>query len=541
MSNDYYTKGSVTAHTLARASQINTQLTAIETGFDRLPARDKLAQDRVTYVTDTGAANAYVVALTPTLTSYVAGLKIRFTASATNTGASTINVDGLGTKNLKLGDGTAAGAGAILAGGITEIVYDGTDFIITSALPGGNAANYNSAAVNITGGTISGVTITGVTFDFSGSTISGLATPIAVADGGTGASTEAGARTNLGLVIGTDVQAYDAELAALAGLTSAADKLPYFTGSGSASLADFTTFGRSLVDDASAAAARTTLGVVIGTDVQAQDAELAAIAGLTSAADTLPYFTGSGSAALVTFTAFGRSLVDDASASAARTTLGLVIGTDVQAYDAELAALAGLTSAANKVPMFTGSGSATLLDFQDDDTFASPSATAVPSSESVKAYVDNNADSFATKRVYMRDQKTAGTGGGNSAVGAQVRTLNTKPIDDLTITLSSNRFTLAAGTYVIKARVPCYTVTSDTTHKAYLYNFSDSADEIVGSSSVIGDGQTDSWIQGEFTIASSKSFEIRHNISVVTTNGLGYPTNIGKVEVYTEVWLWKVA
>ena len=82
-------------------------------------------------------------------------------------------------------------------------------------------------------------------------------------------------------------------------------------------------FGATLVDDASASAARTTLGVVIGTDVQAQDAELAAIAGLTSAADRLPYFTGSGTASLATFTAAGRALVDDADNTAQRTTLGL--------------------------------------------------------------------------------------------------------------------------------------------------------------------------------------------------------------------------
>jgi hypothetical protein len=81
------------------------------------------------------------------------------------------------------------------------------------------------------------------------------------------------------------------------------------------------------------------------------DPDLAAIAALTSAADKLPYFTGASAAALATFTAFARSLLDDADAATARATLALgTIATEDEATAAQIrAATAGKAVAADKL------------------------------------------------------------------------------------------------------------------------------------------------------------------------------------------------
>lgn len=150
-----------------------------------------------------------------------------------------------------------------------------------------------------------------------------------VANGGTGATDAATARQNLDLEIGVDVQAYDAELAALAGLTSAANKLPYFTGSGTAALTDITSDARGLLDDASYADMRTTLGLAIGTNVQAYSAVLAAVSASTYLGDdsittlgTITTGTWNGSTIAVANGGTGATTASDARTNLASTTSG---------------------------------------------------------------------------------------------------------------------------------------------------------------------------------------------------------------------------
>lgn len=87
------------------------------------------------YAADSGAADAYVVTLNPIATAYAAGMGVRFKAANANTGACTINVNGLGAKPIKMDNGTDPPAGMIAAGAVVTVVYDGTNFqVVTTGL-----------------------------------------------------------------------------------------------------------------------------------------------------------------------------------------------------------------------------------------------------------------------------------------------------------------------------------------------------------------------------------------------------------------------
>lgn len=184
----------------------------------------------------------------------------------------------------------------------------------------------------------------------------------------------------------------------------------------------------------------------------------------------------------------------------------------------------------------------------DEDSMATNSATRLPSQQSVKAYVDAQvatvSDTFGTQLLHMQDQQTAGTNGGTFTSGAwRTRTLNTEVTDELTVTLTSNQFALADGTYWIEAEVPASDVAN---HRARLYNATDAATAVLGSSAR-ANTQADnapSFIRGRFTVSGGpKTFEIQDICGTTkATTGFGVASNLdSQTEIYTDVRIWKIA
>jgi hypothetical protein len=161
-----------------------------------------------------GTADALTLTTNSGIASYADGVRLSFVAASSNTGAATLNVDGIGAKairkvTLSSTNDAALAANDMRANGHYAVEYD---------------ASANSAA---------------------GAWI--LLNPAPA-------------------VVGTDVQAHDAELAAWAGLTSAADTLGYFSGSGTATTTTLSAFARSFIDDVDEAAFKATVNLEANAD-----------------------------------------------------------------------------------------------------------------------------------------------------------------------------------------------------------------------------------------------------------------------------------
>ena len=110
----------------ARANDVNILRDETGAGFDLLPDPSVIKQGLVSYGSTGGTANAITVTMPFTQAVYTDGLVVVFKSLATNTGAVTVQVDGLGIKSLVAQNGDALVAGDIIASHIIQIRYNST-------------------------------------------------------------------------------------------------------------------------------------------------------------------------------------------------------------------------------------------------------------------------------------------------------------------------------------------------------------------------------------------------------------------------------
>ena len=141
------------------------------------------------------------------------------------------------------------------------------------------------------------------------------------------------------------------------------------------------------------------------------------------------------------------------------------------------------------------------------------------------------------------DQKATATAGGSSSTGTfNVRDLNTEVADpDGIVSISSNQFTLQAGSYLIKASAPAH---GAARHQIIVNNATDSAVAVLGVSAYSNQSSATTsraFATGRVTIGSAKVFEIRHRVGTAKSgDGLGVESNFDTLaSIYTVVEIYK--
>lgn len=145
--------------------------------------------------------------------------------------------------------------------------------------------------------------------------------------------------------------------------------------------------------------------------------------------------------------------------------------------------------------------------------------------------------------IHVRDEKASGLNAGTSTTSYTTRTLNTVKTNTISgAALASNQITLPAGTYLFEVTAPATRVGR---HKAKVYNVTDGADALIGTSANAnssGDYSEASRVCGVVTIAGAKAFDVRHRAAGAVANyGWGLASSFGDVEVYAEALIRKIS
>lgn len=115
---------------------------------------------------DTGSANAYILNFSATFTTYVNGTVIYWIPTNNNTGASTLNVNGLGAINITYASGNALQSGQLIANQIAIVAVSGGAFVYL-----GPSAPVTTGSATFTGVGFSGTVNIPATYSVSGNSV----------------------------------------------------------------------------------------------------------------------------------------------------------------------------------------------------------------------------------------------------------------------------------------------------------------------------------------------------------------------------------